>query len=473
MNILLADDEHLTRLGLKNMIEELYPDVYQFVEAADGEELLRLLDENTPDFIFLDIHMPKLNGLEAYSQFSKRGIPVVMLTGYAEFSYAKEALKLGAMDYLLKPASLDEIKTVMEKLTSLQYKQTLMRKKDYELEFNKLLDLYTSIQFIPIPEFVIPPYTALLVYFDYSQKTLCKNDIDSLSVLLGSVFEKHHALWASSFLSSGEFCFISSAPIPVPEFSKELFLFNKKSNGMATAFYFTAQTLPDLFDRLEYIQKNQSLRFCRHLGDIFSEQEIPSVSELLPFTDLLEKIIFSHRINDTVSFQKQLEALTSLLKNDSAVQQCDASLNRILTIEFEAPASVRTFQELLNYLKKCDYKNQEIDIIDCINIYVEKNYMNQIGINTLSDLIGISPNYLSKIYKIKTGENFVDHLTSVRIKKAIELIQSGQFTTIKTVAEKVGYFSSRYFTKVFLKSTGITPSEYIKKSTIGKISGLD
>lgn len=473
MNILLADDEHLTRLGLKNMIEELYPDVHEFMEAADGEELLQLLDKNTPDFIFLDIHMPKLSGLEAYSQFSKRGIPVVMLTGYAEFSYAKEALKLGAMDYLLKPASLDEIKTVMEKLTSLQYKQTLMRKKDYELEFNKLLDLYTSIQFIPIPEFVIPPYTALLVYFDYSQKTLCKNDIDSLSVLLGSVFEKHHALWASSFLSSGEFCFISSASIPASEFSKELFLFNQKSNGTATAFYFSAQTLPDLFDRLEYIQKNQSLRFCRHLGDIFSEQDVSSVSELLPFTYLLEKIIFSHRISDTVSFQKQLESLASLFTSDHMIQRCDASLNHILTIEFETPASVHTFQEFINYLKQCDAKYQETDIIDSINIYVEKNYMNQIGINTLSDLIGISPNYLSKIYKIKTGENFVDHLTSVRIKKAIELIQSGQFTTIKTVAEKVGYFSSRYFTKVFLKSTGITPSEYIKKSTIGKISGLD
>ena len=131
------------------------------------------------------------------------------------------------------------------------------------------------------------------------------------------------------------------------------------------------------------------------------------------------------------------------------------------------------FLDLINYLKNCDAKYQVTEIIDSINIYVEKNYMNQIGINTLSDLIGISPNYLSKIYKIKTGENFVDHLTSVRIKKAIELIQSGQFTTIKTVAEKVGYFSSRYFTKVFLKSTGITPSEYIKKSTIGKISGLD
>ena len=58
MNILLADDEHLTRLGLKNMIEELYPDVHEFMEAADGEELLQLLDKNTPDFIFLDIHLP-------------------------------------------------------------------------------------------------------------------------------------------------------------------------------------------------------------------------------------------------------------------------------------------------------------------------------------------------------------------------------------------------------------------------------
>ncbi len=122
-----------------------------------------------------------------------------------------------------------------------------------------------------------------------------------------------------------------------------------------------------------------------------------SVSELLPFTDLLEKIIFSHRISDTVSFQKQLESLASLFTSDHMIQRCDASLNHILTIEFETPASVHTFQEFINYLKQCDAKYQETDIIDSINIYVEKNYMNQIGINTLSDLIGISPNHLCSV----------------------------------------------------------------------------
>lgn len=473
MNILLADDEHLTRLGLKNMIEELYPDMHQFMEAGDGEEVLRLLAQKTPDLIFLDIHMPKLTGLEAYSQFSEAEIPVVMLTGYAEFSYAKEALKLGALDYLVKPASLDEVKAVMEKVLALQSENALMRKKDYELECNKILDLYTSIQFIPVPEVVVAPYTALLIYFDYSQKEIRKNDIDSLSVLFSDVFEKYHALWASCFLASGELCFIASASIPTSAFSKALFLFHQKSSGKATAFCLSAQTLSDLFHGFEHTQKSQSLRFCRRLGDIFSEKDILSFSHLLPFADLLEKLIFSHRINDAAGFQKHLEALTAFVTGEQMIKQCDSSLNHILTMEFETPASVRSFEELICYLKKIDSKYQDTDIIDCINIYVEKNYMKQIGINTLADLIGISPNYLSKIYKMKTGKNFVDHLTTVRIQKARELMQSGQYATIKAIAENVGYFSSRYFAKVFLKSTGITPSEYLKRYTMGKISGLD
>lgn len=93
---------------------------------------------------------------------------------------------------------------------------------------------------------------------------------------------------------------------------------------------------------------------------------------------------------------------------------------------------------------------------------MEEHYMDQIGINTIADMIDISPNYLSKIYKLKTGEKFVDHLTGVRIKKAMELMAGGHTATVRDTAERVGYFSTRYFTKVFLKSTGISPSEYLK-----------
>lgn len=129
MNIILADDERLPRLGLKSMIEELFPNQHTFIEITNGEELLSYVEQQTPDVIFLDIHMPKLSGLEAFSQFYQKNIPVVMLTGYAEFSYAKEALKYGAIDYLLKPAGLEEIKRVMMQIYQLKKMHTLYIKK--------------------------------------------------------------------------------------------------------------------------------------------------------------------------------------------------------------------------------------------------------------------------------------------------------------------------------------------------------
>lgn len=129
MNIILADDERLPRLGLKSMIEELFPNQHTFIEITNGEELLLYVEQQTPDVIFLDIHMPKLSGLEAFSQFYQKNIPVVMLTGYAEFSYAKEALKYGAIDYLLKPAGLEEIKRVMMQIYQLKKMHTLYIKK--------------------------------------------------------------------------------------------------------------------------------------------------------------------------------------------------------------------------------------------------------------------------------------------------------------------------------------------------------
>ncbi|MCA5011148.1 DNA-binding response regulator, partial [Clostridioides difficile] len=88
---------------------------------------------------------------------------------------AQEALRLGAIDYLLKPASLDEVRATMEKAASLFGERELLLKKDYELEFEKILDLYTSIRFLQTPSYVLPPYTAVLFYVDHYHKETFKN----------------------------------------------------------------------------------------------------------------------------------------------------------------------------------------------------------------------------------------------------------------------------------------------------------
>ena len=462
MKILLADDERLIRLGLKSMIEELYPGMHQFFEVENGEMLLKHLENETPDLIFLDIHMPMLTGLQAFARFHEQKIPVVMLTGYAEFSYAKEALKLGALDYLLKPASLDEVKATMEKAASLFGERELLLKKDYELEFEKILDLYTSIRFLQTPRHVLPPYTAVLFYVDHYHKETFKNDLDELNAMLSSISSRHCARFTFTFLPTGEICYLTSTAIPPKEFKDELARFHQTSGCVATGFHISAGNLSELFAQFESVQKEESLRLCACLGSVLSEKERFSFSRLLPFSDLLEKLLMARRADDVMSFQNLLHALSHFPHEKEILELCDDSLNRILTMESGTAASILSFSRLVEFLKQMTYQKQSIDLIDKINAYIEEHYMDQIGINTIADMIDISPNYLSKIYKMKTGEKFVDHLTGVRIKKAMELMSGGHTATVRDTAERVGYFSTRYFTKVFLKSTGFSPSEYLK-----------
>lgn len=462
MNILLADDERLTRLGLKSMIEELYPGAHHFSEAADGEKLLDKLKEETPDLIFLDIHMPKLTGLQAFSRFCDRKIPVVMLTGYAEFAYAQEALKLGALDYLLKPASLDEVRATMEKAYALYEERELLLRKDYELEFEKILDLYSTIGFLQSPRFVLPPYTAILFYFDHYKKETFKSDLDTLTSFLSHICARRRSRFTLSFLSTGEICFLVSDEIEPGEFIPELLKFHQSSGCTATGFYVSAQELPDLFEQIEAVQKEESLRCCVRLGSLITGKDRALSSGLLPFSELLEKLLMAHRAGDAMGFRSLLAALTEFPRGEQLLGMCDHSLNRILTMEAGTKAQIRTFGQLTEFLNQMGSQKQNVDLIDRINAYVEDNYMNQIGIGTIADMIDISPNYLSRIYKLKTGENFIDHLTGVRIKKAAELMAGGQTTTVRETAERVGYFSTRYFTKVFLKNMGISPSEYLK-----------
>jgi len=182
----------------------------------------------------------------------------------------------------------------------------------------------------------------------------------------------------------------------------------------------------------------------------------------------MEKLLIARQTDDMIGFQNLLHTLSLFPHEKEVFELCDDSLNRILTMESGTAAGIDSVSRLVDFFKQMTSQNQSIDLIDRINVYIEEHYMDQIGINTIADMIDISPNYLSKIYKMKTGEKFVDHLTGVRIKKAMELISGGHTATVRDTAERVGYFSTRYFTKVFLKSTGISPSEYLKSHMLSE-----
>lgn len=109
MRVLVADDEKLSRVSLISMLEESERDISIAGEATNGEDLLNALSKMQPDVAFVDIRMPKMNGLEAIERGRKLSPHTqwVILSGFSEFDYARKALSLGAFMYLLKPLGME------------------------------------------------------------------------------------------------------------------------------------------------------------------------------------------------------------------------------------------------------------------------------------------------------------------------------------------------------------------------------
>ena len=114
--VLLADDEQIERMALARRLMRRFGDILQISEATNGKEAVQLYQKEHSQIIIMDIAMPELNGVEAAEQIRSmdEDCIIVFLTAYDEFSYAKRAIVIRALDYLLKPCDEEELTAVME-----------------------------------------------------------------------------------------------------------------------------------------------------------------------------------------------------------------------------------------------------------------------------------------------------------------------------------------------------------------------
>ena len=120
MKVVVVEDEALVRRGIVLTVDWAGVDCAVVGEAADGMEGLAVIRESQPDLIVTDIKMPRLDGLEMIRQLREEGnrAHVIILTAYSDFTYAQAALKLGAVDFLLKPFQDGELEEAVTRLKS-------------------------------------------------------------------------------------------------------------------------------------------------------------------------------------------------------------------------------------------------------------------------------------------------------------------------------------------------------------------
>ena len=119
LRLMLADDEAYEREYLERVIRESYPNLFEVVyKAVDGVDLLETLEKGKPHIVLLDVKMPRMDGLEAAQEIRKNypGIQMIIISAYSDFAYAKQAMKLGVTDYLLKPYLDSELRETLDKV---------------------------------------------------------------------------------------------------------------------------------------------------------------------------------------------------------------------------------------------------------------------------------------------------------------------------------------------------------------------
>jgi DNA-binding NarL/FixJ family response regulator len=207
MRVVIADDEYLARASLRSMLEELTLPLDFVGEAANGEEMIALVGQHLPDVAFVDIRMPRLNGLEAIrtARLISPQTRWLILTGFPEFDYAREAIRLDVSDYLLKPVNPEELRRVLGDFIEENRRLKIARNKQFERELMALAYGLTSLEYEEPTSLLVKSYfSGALLYIDshVSEKIKAQRQLKLCHALLDVI----DRIWITTTGSRSSFC---------------------------------------------------------------------------------------------------------------------------------------------------------------------------------------------------------------------------------------------------------------------------
>ena len=170
-----------------------------------------------------------------------------------------------------------------------------------------------------------------------------------------------------------------------------------------------------------------------------------------------------------VGIQQIKELLTKIGALKESDQTVKSYLKSVTDQDFDVSSSHSIAEMIQEITGARNGREPAADIVSKAKAYVLQHYRDDIGVNSVADHLQITPNYLSRVFRIQTGERLSDHINEVRISRAKELLLNPAIS-IKDAAEQVGYYSSKRFTKVFQRIEGLTPSEYQRNTADGYLS---
>lgn len=518
LNIVLVDDEPKVLKGLQKIIDRADEDWTVVQTFKNGLEAQAYLIEGGMDVVITDIKMPHMDGLELMEKVheQQQNLPFIILSGYADFDYAKRAIALNTVEYILKPPDYRDIigalKTIegRKKVAEERAEQENLLKENLQtVKENKLRAL---MHMAPTTEEATAPYMALpcfdekfiLVVIKIDNFSLHKyEDIDEHIAKLAGFREQvgRHLYDMEGMmvdLYNGTYFGFINIENGNPVYTKKLChnLHQAISQDMAESImlgishcYSDARALNPAYKECLTILRNKvffSKNSVIHIDDIDTENTVANYPlelehryiELLKFGSTKEAVAVMAQIlakltdiahHDSVTFKNLVMEFTIVVAK-SLTEEGQTVVKTLKEISiFDKLSLVDTISDVKALLHDytavvCDHFNHNKrsgcrKIITEIKGYIDKNYFKDISLRKIAGEYYMNESYLSDLFKKEMGISFTAYITHIRIEQAKALLGQLDLKTHE-IAEMVGYKNGRYFNKVFKKQTGHTPFEY-------------
>ncbi|MEK5239014.1 response regulator [Paenibacillus sp. FSL L8-0470] len=501
--LILVEDEPRILRYLKEKINHLSSDFKVVGMYNNGEDALVELHWTQPHAVITDIRMPVMDGIELIGKVRQKlpDIQCAILSGHDDFSYLREAIKLGITDYLLKPAADEEISDLLFKMKDrLMLNQTLL-----EREVTRLI--------VDSPDMLFSQESAWMEVarelFYYGNYVL----IYAWSPV-GDIPDDFQT-FCSSLLNTGEKCTRLPSPtaeaimlIGVHSWSKDrhlewihLITRSLHNTGATSVLAFSPAgfvPIPELLGRCRKLVPLKS-RFeghCFELADstleefpLLLESLQPAWMRLAHFIIKQQKQLFVKEIDTLFAgeYREQLpvtrrgweklllhisHSLHSQLTNSSDFHfDLKQAMEQELT---EEVWKLRTMAELQMQVREIwssyffrseQERNLQRDWAKDAKQYINDHFRENISLPGIADIFELHPAYLNRVFKRAFQLSISDYLVQLRMEAACRFIREHPFVLIKDIAEHVGYLDPYYFSKVFKQHTGLSPSDY-KNSSI-------
>ena len=526
-SIVIFEDDYIVRRSLVESIEwEKHGFIVKGI-AEDGEKGIALIDKLHPDIIVSDIKMPFIDGIEI-ARYVRDTYPesrVVLLTGYDEFDFIQEALRLRVFDYVMKPVEDEYLLKVLKNAADDINNQLRLKKQLSESmpvlrqQFLSGLitgrikkdDILSELQFHGI-QFEEGPFCVYTIKVDGYQDESQRKNLSEINILKLNIINMLSSIFNESLPSlifdTGirlvvilKFFEVGEEVLTDKSIEAGEMMLNEINHRLKTIITIGVGRVYYGYDNIpvSYEESQAALEY-RHIfgkGQVLHIEDtgFPTVSGLMEFRGRDKDIAMKVKLglaNDAIDIINDIEK--ELLSNDYV------SLDYLKLVAIEITFHI--FRELENSIYNDAVSNidfytiysevnraetiQEIFIIikEMINgfasfvnnqrgklqksvteeavKYIEENFSNEsLSLKDVSSYVHINPTYFSMVFKKEKGVNFSEYLLEYRMNKAMEIIKNSE-KKVYEVAEEVGYSNPQYFSVCFKKYTGMSPIEYRK-----------